>query len=262
MIEAAAEMYCRPNVDYTMQTYQAEGRNVLVAYINESPKKPVYAKDETNRYLAYLRIKDENILASPIHLRIWQQNKKNEGELIAYTEREQLLLNLLKENNSLSLNRYCKLAHLSRRVAENLLAKLVRFGVVEAVFEEHKFLSGKVKNHFCPIQNTLKSRESKWTSLCIHNVLWTIPHCSTSGCALWFTIKTKLYSFDDKRNDPLIGESAGNNKTGKKQISIFSVICHLNCQPRRYGKLAGVATARHKDRSYIWMWLFVASVPS
>jgi predicted HTH transcriptional regulator len=139
MIEAAAEMYCRPNVDYTMQTYQAEGRNVLVAYINESPKKPVYAKDETNRYLAYLRIKDENILASPIHLRIWQQNKKNEGELIAYTEREQLLLNLLKENNSLSLNRYCKLAHLSRRVAENLLAKLVRFGVVEAVFEEHKF---------------------------------------------------------------------------------------------------------------------------
>lgn len=139
MIEAAAEMYCRPKVNYTMQTYQVEGRNVLIACIDESPQKPVCAKDETNKYLAYIRIKDENILATPIHLRIWKQNKKPKGELMAYTEKEQLLLNLLKENNSLSLNRYCKLAHLSRYTAENLLAKLVRFGIVEPIFEGHKF---------------------------------------------------------------------------------------------------------------------------
>ena len=69
MIEAAAGLYCSPEVNYTMQTYQVEGRSVLVVQIEESDRKPVYAKDETGKYLAYLRIKDENILATPVHLR-------------------------------------------------------------------------------------------------------------------------------------------------------------------------------------------------
>ena len=139
MIEAAAQMYCQPEVNYTMQTFQAEGRSVLVVQIEESLQKPVYAKDETGKPLAYLRIKDENILATPVHLRVWQQSGSLRGELITYTEREQLLLDLLEENDSLSLNRYCRLARLSRRAAEHLLAKFIRFDIVEPVFEGHKF---------------------------------------------------------------------------------------------------------------------------
>lgn len=139
MIEAAAELYCSPQVDYTMQTYQVEGRSVLVAQIEESVRKPVYAKDETGKYLAYIRIKDENILATPVHLRVWQQSGSPKGELMEYTEREQLLLHLLEENDRLSLNRYCRLARLSRRAAEHLLAKFIRYDIVEPVFEGHRF---------------------------------------------------------------------------------------------------------------------------
>lgn len=65
MIEAAAQLYCIPEIDYTLQTYIVEGKQVLVATIEESPHKPVYAKDENGKALAYLRIKDENILATP-----------------------------------------------------------------------------------------------------------------------------------------------------------------------------------------------------
>ena len=85
MIEAAAQLYCVPEVEYTLQTYIVEGRQVLVATIEETPHKPVYAKDETGKPLAYLRIKDENILATPIHLRVWQQSDSPRGELIRYT---------------------------------------------------------------------------------------------------------------------------------------------------------------------------------
>ena len=77
--------------------------------------------------------------STPVHLRVWQQSESPKGELIEYTEREQLLLNLLEENDRLSLNRYCRLAHLSRRAAEHLLAKFVRYDIVEPVFEGHKF---------------------------------------------------------------------------------------------------------------------------
>ncbi len=139
MIEAAAQRYCHPCIDYTMQTFEIEGRSILIVQIGESTQKPVYAEDETGRKLAYLRIKDENILATPVHLRVWQQSVNPKGELLAYTEREQLLLNLLEANEQLSLNRYCKIAHLSRRTAEHLLAKLIRYGIVETVFNGHKF---------------------------------------------------------------------------------------------------------------------------
>lgn len=139
MIEAAAQLYCRPEINISMRTYQVEGRSILVVHIDENEQKPVYAKDETGRYLAYIRIEDENILATPVHLRVWQQSGSPQGELIEYTEREQLLLNLLEENDQLSLNRYCRLAHLSRRSAEHLLAKFVRYDIVEPVFEGHKF---------------------------------------------------------------------------------------------------------------------------
>ncbi len=139
MIEAAAELYCSPTVNYSMQTHQVEGRTILIVQIEESDQKPIYAKDESGKYLAYLRIKDENILATPVHLRVWQQSGNPLGELIEYTEREHLLLDLLKENDQLSLNRYCRLAHISRRAAEHLLAKFIRYDIVETVFEGHKF---------------------------------------------------------------------------------------------------------------------------
>ena len=120
MIEAAAQLYCIPEIDYTLQTFIVEGKQVLVATIEENPHKPVYAKDENGKPLAYLRIKDENILATPIHLRVWQQSGSPRGEL-------------------LSLNRYCRQTGISRRAAEHLLAKFVRYDIVEPVFENHKF---------------------------------------------------------------------------------------------------------------------------
>ena len=139
MIEAAARLYCVPQVECRMRTYQVDGRSVLVAAVDESDHKPVYAKDEDGRKWAYVRIKDENILATPVHLRIWQQSGNPQGELMEVTGREQLLLRLMEENESLSLSKYCRLAHVSRRAAEHLLAKLVRYGIVEPVFEGHKF---------------------------------------------------------------------------------------------------------------------------
>ena len=71
MIEAAAQRYCQPPVDIHTYIYKVEGKDVLEAVIDESPQKPVYALDAEERKWAYVRIKDENILASPIHLNIW-----------------------------------------------------------------------------------------------------------------------------------------------------------------------------------------------
>ena len=139
MIEAAAQLYCSPAISVAMQTYMVEGKAVLVAQVKESPQKPIYAKDETGKRMAYLRVKDENILATSVHLRIWKQESKACGELTECTTREQQLLTLLRINGPLSLSQCCRQSHLPRRTTEQILAKFIRYDLVETVFEEHTF---------------------------------------------------------------------------------------------------------------------------
>ena len=132
-------MYCQPQVNYETQIVKVEGRTVLIVQIDESDVKPVYAKDENGKHLAYLRVKDENILATPVHLRVWQQEGSLKDDWMQYTEKEQLLLDLLQNDSFISLNRYCRKAGISRRAAEHLLAKFIRYDIVEPTFENHKF---------------------------------------------------------------------------------------------------------------------------
>ena len=139
MIEAAASMYCQPQVEITTHTHIVEGRTVLKIDIEEAGTKPVFALDEENKPKAYIRIADENILASPVHLKVWQHAKKERGALLTFTEREQNLLDILKEHELLTLNQCCKRSKTSRQTTCNLLADFIRFGLVAPVFQGHQF---------------------------------------------------------------------------------------------------------------------------
>lgn len=139
MIQAAAEKYSKPPVAYSIQNYQVNGKNVLLVEVEPSREKPVCAQDESGKYWAYVRVADENILASPVHLQMWKQTESDAGELVAFTEREQALLQLFNEYESLSLNSCCRKIDLSRRAVEQLLAKLIRYDIIEPEFDGQKF---------------------------------------------------------------------------------------------------------------------------
>ena len=146
MIEAAAQRYCQPPVDIHTYIYKVEGKDVLEAVIDESPQKPIYALDTEERKWAYVRIKDENILANPIHLNIWRHNRTEEKIVVAYTPREQQVLTLLGQHESLTLNQCQRLARMNRKQITSLLADFIRFGLVEQVFREHAFYF-RLKEH-------------------------------------------------------------------------------------------------------------------
>ncbi len=139
MIEAAAQVYCDPQVEFGLKSYRIEGRTVLEVTIPEAENKPVLAKDENGKGWAYLRIADENILATPIHLRVWREAKSPKGCLVTYTDREQQLLSCMQEQGEVSFSRLCRLSELSRPVTESLLAKFIRFEIAETVFRNHRF---------------------------------------------------------------------------------------------------------------------------
>ena len=138
MIESAANVYCSPEVRFSMTQHRVEGKVVLEVSIPEAENKPVCAKNEENKLLAYVRIADENILASPIHLEVWKQKKGENGKLIEYTEIEKKLLDKLSDGD-FSMNRFCRETGLLRRDVQALIANFVRFGVVRLQFLNRKW---------------------------------------------------------------------------------------------------------------------------
>lgn len=139
MIESAATMYCQPEVSLQNRLYTVEGKHVLEVTVEEAEEKPVYALDENKKRWAYVRIKDENILANVVHLNRWKHNKKEQEVMVVYSEREQHLLDILAEHSPLTLNQCSKLAHISRKETSELLADFIRFNLVDELFIDHTF---------------------------------------------------------------------------------------------------------------------------
>lgn len=139
MIEAAAKMYCIPEVSISNKIYRVQGKDVLEVTIEESENKPVCAVDVSNKAWAYVRINDENILADTVCLNMWKHNKQEEKVVVTYSEREKHLLNILDKYGELTLNRCSKLSNIPRITTSRLLADFIRFNLVEQIFREHTF---------------------------------------------------------------------------------------------------------------------------
>ena len=136
MIEAAATMYCKPAIDFSVKTWNHEGKTVLEIIIPKSKDEYHLAKSENGKWLAYIRSGDQNLLANNVLLKVWKKKKKSSGILIQYKGAEDILLSYLKQNKSITLNRFCKIAKLTRGEAEDILANLISLGIIEIDFTE------------------------------------------------------------------------------------------------------------------------------
>ena len=139
MMHQAAYKFCKPEASIKFDTYHAEGRNIVVATVPPSLKKPVCAIDEEGRQRAYIRIADENIVASPVHLAIWREAQLERATVMTYTDAVRQLMNTL-QTERLTLNQVVRRSGLQRYKVISLLARLVRFGVVHWEFSDRQFL--------------------------------------------------------------------------------------------------------------------------
>ncbi|MDX8338570.1 putative DNA binding domain-containing protein [Draconibacterium sp. IB214405] len=131
MIEAAAKIYSQPPINFTTQQWQVEGKTVLEIGIEASETKPHYAKDENGKWLAYIRIKDENILAHKIQLEVWKKEQSTKGVYFTYSEDERFLIDFLKNNESITFSKFMRKAQLQRKKAEEILSNFVIIDIIK-----------------------------------------------------------------------------------------------------------------------------------
>ncbi|UCH13174.1 MAG: ATP-binding protein [Bacteroidales bacterium] len=136
MIESAAHLYCRPAIKYTTKKWHIEGRWILEVSIPESERKPHYARNEEGKWLAYLRVDDQNFLANRILLRVWKKRTGKKPVFLRYREAEKKLLEYLRCNEKITLSEFLKTVKINKFRAENILVNLISIGVLRIEFTE------------------------------------------------------------------------------------------------------------------------------
>ena len=140
MVQAAASMYCKPEIIFDSKRWVVEGKTVLEVTIPKGADYPYFAQTEPNKWLAYIRVKDENILATSVHLKVWRNKTHNSGILMEYSGKVKKLMEYLELNQSISISKFCRTAFLPKSAAENILADLIYFGLIEAVYQDNHFV--------------------------------------------------------------------------------------------------------------------------
>ena len=138
MMHQAAYKYCKPESTIKFETYHIDGRTIVIATIPPSDKRPICAQDDEGKLRAYVRIADENIVASPVLMALWREAQKPKGSIMTYNDTVRQLLNAMQGRQT--LNQIVSISKLPRPKVITLLARLIRFGTVQWEYSEQQFL--------------------------------------------------------------------------------------------------------------------------
>ncbi len=141
MMHQAAYRYCSPQASIRFDTYHVDGRTIVVVTVPPSDRRPVCAISDEGTKKAYIRIADENIVASPVHLALWRASQNPQGTMMTYTDAVKKILEVLQDQ-PLPLNQIVRRSHLPRPKVISLLARLIHFRVIQWEYTNQQFLFG------------------------------------------------------------------------------------------------------------------------
>ena len=139
MMHQAAYRYCRPEASIKFDTYHVDGRTIVIATVPPSDKRPICAVGDDGKQRAYIRIADENIVASPVHLAIWRESQNQQGAMMTYTDTVRKLIDAL-QGQRFTLNQLVRSSGIARHKVIVILARLVRFHVAQWEYADQQFL--------------------------------------------------------------------------------------------------------------------------
>ncbi len=136
MIEAASELYTQPKVKFETIKHTVEGKQVLEVIIKKSNDRPHTAPDEKGNMKAFVRVKDQNLLANGLLLKVWNREKKEVGVILEYNDAENFILKQLTENKYITFSKFRKLAGIEKNYAEKILIDFILLDIIEIVISE------------------------------------------------------------------------------------------------------------------------------
>lgn len=138
MLDLAAHFYSKPEIDIEIREWMVGGKKILECLVPEGTDKPYYAKGDDGKWWAYVRVKDQSLLASKVVLDVLKKDAEDQPSLIEFSEKERQLLSYLNEHDKITLDGFRKMVNISRRRASRILVDLILAGVIRNHTTEKK----------------------------------------------------------------------------------------------------------------------------
>lgn len=133
MIQAAADLYCQPEVIFSAKEWEINEKTVVEIIIPKDLSKKHKAPDNQGEYKYYVRVHDENLVADPILIKVWKSNRIAKAAKVSFNESETLLLHFLLKNERITLKEFQEMAGINKRKAEAILANFIQIGTIKII---------------------------------------------------------------------------------------------------------------------------------
>ncbi len=138
VVEQAAQRYCNPPQQVEFTAFNVgSGTLIIRASISRADRRPVFAQDSDQKWKAYYRVADENIVAHPLMVKAWQMRESSQS-LFTLSSAESSLLQMLDSSDQpLSARDIALGLHITSAAAENIIVRLASLGIVEFDYIGH-----------------------------------------------------------------------------------------------------------------------------
>jgi len=138
LVREAGTLFCVPEVQPVMDFVAFDGKDVIVAYVEESTTKPHYFTGPANgngngheETKVFIRVNDKTVMASKEVVKILRDERPDSPPMkIEIGENEKHLFRYLDANERITAKEFSRLVNVSEQRACRILVSLVRAGVV------------------------------------------------------------------------------------------------------------------------------------
>ena len=102
--------------------------------------KPYLAPDKDDKYMAYIRVADENILANEILVLSWKKRRNPQGVLLKVSEPVERLFSWLDAHDYITPRQFCAVARINYYTARNIISDLLAMDMLEYALRDKRLV--------------------------------------------------------------------------------------------------------------------------
>lgn len=154
MVKGAAELFCKPPIPLKIDSWEISGKTVLEVTVQKAKERPVYAKDDSGQWKAWIRKEDENFIANRILIKSWARKNRKRGTFLEMTEKEKSFLKHLDEHQIINFSKLRRITKSTSPQTEILLINFLSLDIIELEYLP-KGIYYRYKQRDNPLKNRL-----------------------------------------------------------------------------------------------------------
>lgn len=136
MVEAAAQLYCRPEIEFKTREWNIEGKIVLEVLVPKSSDVKYKAPLKGDDFKVFIRVDDKNILADRLLINYWRLSGTRRAVNINIGHAEMQLFRMLSSGSPVKLDKFIHQAAITRKKAEEIMLNMMLIGLIELKMNE------------------------------------------------------------------------------------------------------------------------------